>query len=85
MVQSVLMKKTEAIQLLGGSVKEAATTLGVTYQAVEKWPEELPPRIADRVLGARVRKSMPELVSQLADPAPTTAQEPQPAQGVSHV
>lgn len=79
------MKKSEAIQLLGGSVKEAAATLGVTYQAVEKWPEELPPRIADRVLGAHVRKSMPELVSKLADAAPSTSNEHQSEQGVSHV
>lgn len=43
------MKKSEAIELLGGSVSEAAKAIGVTYHAVKKWPDELPPRIADRV------------------------------------
>lgn len=42
--------KQEAISLLGGSVAEAARTLGVTYQAVKKWPDPLPPAVADRVV-----------------------------------
>lgn len=49
------MKKTDAIQMLGGSTASAAKAIGVTYQAVDKWPEELPPRIEDRVIAAAVR------------------------------
>jgi len=56
------MNKSKAIEMLGGTVAEAAKTLGVSYQAVDKWPDELPQRIADRVLGAHVRKTHPELV-----------------------
>lgn len=55
------MLKTKAIELLGGSVSAAAKALGVTYQAVDKWPDVLPPRIADRVLGAYAREKLPEL------------------------
>ena len=51
------MKKSNAIEMLGGSVAEAARTLGVTVQAVNKWPEDLPLRIADRVRGAYARKT----------------------------
>lgn len=51
------MLKTEAIELLGGSIAAAAEAIGVTYQAVDKWPDELPPRIADRVQAALWRKS----------------------------
>jgi hypothetical protein len=49
------MRKQFAIDLLGGSVSKAAKTLGVTNAAVSKWPEELPQRISDRVLGAWAR------------------------------
>lgn len=51
------MLKSEAIELLGGSVKDAALAIGVTYQAVDKWPDELPPRLADRVQAALWRKA----------------------------
>lgn len=51
------MRKTEAIELLGGTVAAAAEAIGVTYQAVDKWPDELPPRIADRVQAALWRRS----------------------------
>lgn len=46
------MLKTKAIEMLGGSVSAAAEAIGVSYQAVDKWPDELPPRIADRVQAA---------------------------------
>ena len=45
------MKKKLAIELLGGSAAAAADELGCSYQAVMKWPETLPRRIADRVVG----------------------------------
>lgn len=52
------MLKVKAIELLGGSVASAAKEIGVSYQAVDKWPEELPPRIADRVLAVLARKHL---------------------------
>ena len=54
------MLKSEAISLLGGDVSSAAKAIGVTYQAVEKWPDVLPERIADRVVAALARKQRPE-------------------------
>lgn len=60
-----MMKKTEAIELLGGTVPSAAKALGVSYQAVNKWPDELPQRISDRVLGAYTRMRNPELASSV--------------------
>lgn len=55
------MLKTEAINLLGGSIASAAAAVGVTYQAVDKWPDTLPPRIVDRVQAAlwRVANGIP--------------------------
>lgn len=49
------MLKTEAIELLGGSITAAASAIGVTYQAVDKWPDVLPQRIVDRVQAAQWR------------------------------
>lgn len=50
------MKKKRAIELLGGSVKAAAKKIGVTYQAIARWPEELTPAIRDRVEAALYRE-----------------------------
>jgi len=58
------MEKQKAIELLGGTVAAAAQAVGVTYQAVDKWPDLLPPRIADRVQAALWR------ISQGLPPAP---------------
>ena len=55
---NVRMLKSQAINLLGGSPGSAAASLGVSYQAVNKWPDQLPDRIADRVLGACVRRGI---------------------------
>ena len=49
------MQKTQAIQLLGGSIRDAADAIGITYKAVHKWPDPLTPRIADRVTAAIAR------------------------------
>ena len=66
---NVSMLKTKAIELLGGTVSAAAKELGVSYQAVDKWPEELPARIADRVVAAIARRHLPpELIGQEAAP-----------------
>jgi hypothetical protein len=71
------MLKTEAIKLLGGSIASAAEAIGVTYQAVDKWPAELPPRIADRVHAALWRQSQDSPVKR-PEPseAPAGAAEP---------
>ena len=58
MVQLTPMEKARAIQLLGGSISSAAEAVGVTYQAIDKWPDPLPPRIEDRVLAAIARKHL---------------------------
>ena len=52
------MMKDEAIALLGGSAVCAADLMGVTYQAINKWPSDLPHRISDRVLGVCVRNGI---------------------------
>lgn len=57
------MRKDRAIALLGGNVAMAAQAIGISYQAVEKWPDPLPNRIADRVIAAVARKHLsPELI-----------------------
>lgn len=53
------MDKAKAISLLGGTISAAAEAIGVSYQAVDKWPDPLPRRIADRVLAAQARKHLP--------------------------
>lgn len=60
------MQKSKAIELLGGTVAAAAQRIGISYQAVEKWPDPLPPRIADRVIAAvAIEHLPPELAAQL--------------------
>lgn len=54
------MKKTEAIEQLGGSIAAAAKAIGVSYQAVNQWPQDLPTRIVDRVQAALYRKQLEE-------------------------
>lgn len=69
---NVRMLKSKAIELLGGTVAAAAAAVGVSYQAVDKWPEVLPDRIVDRVIAALVRqgKAIPaELVAELSKQA----------------
>jgi len=63
------MRKTQAIELLGGSIAAAAEAIGISYQAVNQWPEELPPRIADRVYAVWGRKHVPEKASPPASRA----------------
>jgi hypothetical protein len=53
------MHKSKAIELLGGTTAAAAKAIGVSYQAVDKWPDDLPDRIADRVLAVLARKHLP--------------------------
>jgi hypothetical protein len=67
MVKYRPMKKTQAIELLGGTIRAAAEAMGVTYQAVDKWPDVLPLRIADRVLGAHTRLQLRAASEQATD------------------
>ena len=53
------MDKQKAIELLGGSIQGCADAIGVSYQAVKKWPDTLTPRIADRVQAALIRMQKP--------------------------
>jgi len=64
------MLKAEAIQSLGGTVAAAAEAIGVSYQAVDKWPDELSPRIADRVQAALWR-----IANRVPHPHPGQQQE----------
>lgn len=50
------MRKDEAIAVLGGTISAAADAIGVSYQAIMKWPDELPPRLRDRVQAALWRR-----------------------------
>lgn len=54
------MDKKQAIDLLGGSVKDAAQAIGCTGTAIRLWPAELPPRIRDRVQAALWRRLQAE-------------------------
>ena len=75
------MLKAKAIELLGGTTASAAAAIGVSYQAVVKWPEELPVRIEDRVLAALARKHLPaEVIGGTAPPATTPEGSGQPAE-----
>jgi hypothetical protein len=69
------MLKSKAIELLGGSVASAAKAIGVSYQAVDKWPDELSPRIADRVLAALARQEAPTLMRVAEKKAAAQAHE----------
>ena len=62
------MLKSHAIELLGGTVTSAAEAIGVTSSAVTQWPDELPQRIADRVLAALARKHLPAELLAKIDP-----------------
>lgn len=62
------MHKSKAIEILGGSVSAAAEAMGISYQAVDKWPDILPARIAERVLGVVAKKRYPALARELAEP-----------------
>jgi hypothetical protein len=68
------MLKAKAIEMLGGTVAAAADAIGVTYQAVDKWPDPLPARIEDRVLAVLARRHLsPELIG--AEGAPELTAE----------
>lgn len=72
------MRKDKAIELLGGTVSAAAQAIGISYQAVEKWPEDLPDRIADRVVAAVARKLLPPEAIGAETSPPAAPEVPQP-------
>ena len=70
------MDKQHALELLGGSIPLAAKKIGITYQAIEKWPAVLTPAIRDRVQAALYREMTARKPRKAPTPqAPTTAQE----------
>lgn len=50
------MKKSDAIELYGGEVKDLAAALDVSPQAVSQWPEELSESRAKEIIGDAVLK-----------------------------
>lgn len=62
------MKKAEAIELLGGSVKLAAQACEISPSAVSQWPDELTKDQVVRVQAALYRKGQPSA-------APATAEQ----------
>lgn len=67
----MMMNKAQAIELLGGSVTAVAQAIGVTASAVTQWPDELPPRIVDRVQAALWRMSQPTKTAKTEVAIPT--------------
>jgi transcriptional repressor of cell division inhibition gene dicB len=72
------MDKKLAIDLLGGTPAKAAALLEVTPSAVSQWPDDLPRRLADRVLGAAVRHGI-DVQSHVQQPAAPAAEPEEPA------
>lgn len=72
------MRKSTALERLGGTPSSAAKEIGITPQAVSGWPDELPPAITDRVVAAIARRLLPPEVLGLSeasgDPAAVVAQ-----------
>ena len=68
-----MLHKTKALEMLGGSVTSAAAAIGITPQAVTQWPDDLPPRIADRVHAALARIQAPALANTAQTATETVA------------
>lgn len=78
------MLKSQAIELLGPDLSSAAEAVGISYQAVKKWPELLPPRISDRVLGVCVRKGI-QVPAHFLKPNPPQVQALQCVTAIQNV
>lgn len=48
------MTKTQALAIFG-TTRSLADALGITRSAVSQWPEDLPPRLVDEIVGAALR------------------------------
>lgn len=69
------MKKTRAIELLGGTPRKAAAAMGYrSIQAVYLWPEVLPQATADRVRGVLARAA--EEATPAIDKQPSAQEVP---------
>ena len=53
------MEKSKATELLGGTTSDAAKAIGISPQAYSQWPDQLPKRLADRVVAAIARRHLP--------------------------
>lgn len=53
------MRKADVINFFDDSRSVLAEAVGITPQGVSDWPDELPPRIQDRVIAAAVRTGRP--------------------------
>lgn len=70
------MLKSDAIQLLGGSVRTAAAALGIFPQAIYQWPDVLSEDIENRVLAHLARKHLPpETFKPKESDAPAAAED----------
>lgn len=55
-----MMKKTTAIELLGGTPGKAAKALGYkAVQTIYAWPDDLPQALQDRIAGVLARTKKP--------------------------
>ena len=63
------MKKAHAIELLGGTVKEAARRCKIVPSAISQWPEELSRGNLDRVQAAlyRMRQAKKEIAPKVIE------------------
>lgn len=52
------MKKTLALELLGGTVAKASEAICISSSAFSQWPDELPDRLIDRVIAACTRQGI---------------------------
>ena len=77
------MRKSKAIELLGGTTASAAKAIRCSYQAVDKWPEVLPARIEDRVWAALARKHLPAKLRKLLEAAATAPPPPAPGENAT--
>lgn len=68
-----VMKKAEAIEQLGGTVKLAAQACEISPSAISQWPEDLTKDQVVRVQAALYRKQQAELAG--AEAKATSAQE----------
>ena len=78
------MTKTQAIGLFRTG-RALADALGITPSAVYQWPEDLPPRVADEIVGAalRCRLVTPEGAVELLCAAPNESVDTAPAIAVA--
>ena len=66
------MKKTTAIELLGGTPGKAAKALGYkAVQTIYAWPDDLPQALQDRIAGVLARTKKPRKKRAAHEPLAT--------------